>query len=93
MKVTGRNALEKIRADLESHVGKTVRLKANQGRKKTIEAEGVLEQTYPKIFVVKLTGGSDAVKRVSFSYADILDETVELSVRLKNQELRIGSAG
>lgn len=32
--------LESIRMELESFVGRTVRLKANRGRKKVMEAEG-----------------------------------------------------
>ena len=46
--------LEQIKLDLESCVGKRVKLKANRGRKKVVEAEGIIENTYPKLFVVKL---------------------------------------
>ncbi|HET7560220.1 MAG TPA: Veg family protein [Limnochordia bacterium] len=74
-----RNTLESIRQDVEAHVGKRVHLKANRGRRKVIEAEGVIEKTYPKIFVVKL-GKDSAVKRMSYTYADVLTETVELTL-------------
>ena len=74
-----RNALEQIKRDIESCVGKTVRLKANRGRRKVVEAEGVIEKTYPKIFVVRLDDDS-AVKRMSYTYADVLTETVELLI-------------
>lgn len=74
-----RNTLEAIKSDLESCVGRRVRLKANRGRRKVIEAEGVLEKTYPKVFVVKLDQQS-AVKRMSYTYADVLTETVELTI-------------
>ncbi|MGI6038329.1 MAG: Veg family protein [Limnochordia bacterium] len=68
-----------IKADLEACVGKRVRLRANRGRKKIIEAEGILVETYPKVFVVKLDK-HNAVNRVSYTYADVLTETVELMV-------------
>lgn len=74
-----RNALDVIREDIESYVGKSVRLRANRGRRKVIEATGVIEKTYPKVFVVKLDKGS-AVKRMSYTYADVLTETVELLI-------------
>lgn len=74
-----KNALEQIKEDLESYVGKRVKLRANRGRRKVIEAEGILEKTYPKVFVVKL-GKDSAVKRMSYSYADVLTSTVELTV-------------
>lgn len=74
------NALKKIRKNVESNVGKMVRLKANRGRKRTFEKEGILEQVYPNIFVVKVTESADFVRRISYSYSDILTDTVELTV-------------
>lgn len=82
------NPLDQIKLSLDACIGKPVKLRANKGRKKVVEAEGVLENTYPNIFVVKLDKAS-AVKRISYTYADILTETVELMVDNK----RIGSAG
>jgi len=73
------NALDLIKRDLDSCVGKRVKLRANRGRRKIIEAEGVLEKTYPKVFIVRL-GKDSAVRRLSYSYADILTSTVELTV-------------
>lgn len=72
------NILEKIKLDLEACIGQRIKLKANRGRKKVIEAEGVLEKTYPKVFVVKLDK-TNSVKRMSYTYADILTKTVELT--------------
>lgn len=82
-----KNALEQIKQDLESCVGKKVKLRANRGRRKVIEAEGILEKTYPKVFVVKLDKQS-AVKRMSYTYADVLTSAVEVTV----DDNRIGCA-
>jgi uncharacterized protein Veg len=87
------NVLDRIKEDLDSFVGKPVKLRANQGRKKILEAEGVLEQTYPKVFVVKIVESPHSVKRVSYSYADVLTSTVEVSVENSGLETRIGCAG
>jgi len=76
---TKRNALEQIKRDIEAHVGKPVRLRANRGRRKVIEAEGIIEKTYPKVFVIKLDK-DNAIKRLSYTYADVLTETVELVI-------------
>ncbi|NLM53845.1 MAG: Veg protein [Firmicutes bacterium] len=73
------NVLEQIKLDLESCVGKRVKLKANRGRKKVVEAEGIIENTYPKLFVVKLDK-SNSIKRLSYTYADVLTRTVEVIV-------------
>ena len=83
-----KNSLERIRQDLEACIGKRVKLRANRGRRKVIEAEGILEQTYPKVFVVKLDK-HNAVKRMSYTYADVLTSTVEITV----DDERIGVAG
>ena len=75
----GVNSLQQIKLDLESCVGKRVKLRANRGRKKIVEAEGVIESTYPKIFVVKLDE-SHSLERLSYTYADVLTRTGEVMV-------------
>ena len=47
--------LDKIRVTLEKHLGKTIVLKANKGRKQIVTKVGVLENVYPSVFVVKLS--------------------------------------
>lgn len=81
-----------IRKDLESFVGSKVRLKANRGRNRIIEREGILESIYPNIFVVKLNERK-VERRVSYSYADVLTETVELFIcDSPDTEIRIAAA-
>lgn len=75
-----RNNLAKIRKDVEDCIGKKVILKANKGRKRTVTKEGVLENAYPSLFIVKVQNEFDSVRRVSFTYSDILTETVELTI-------------
>ncbi|NHN35087.1 biofilm formation stimulator Veg [Paenibacillus agricola] len=84
-----KNALLDIKRSLEPHVGQKIMLRANGGRRKTIERSGVLEETYPSVFIVKLDQEQNAFKRVSYSYADILTESVEVTVCHDDGELRI----
>ncbi|WP_128896602.1 biofilm formation stimulator Veg [Longirhabdus pacifica] len=84
-----KNSLVDIKRILEPHVGAKVLLKANGGRRKTIERTGVLEETYPSVFIVKLDEEQNAFKRVSYSYADILTEAVELTVCREEGQVRI----
>jgi len=84
-----KNALLDIKSQLEGFVGQRIKLKANGGRRKTIEREGVLEETYPSVFIVKLDEQQHAFKRVSYSYADILTETVELTIMNEDEQVRI----
>lgn len=71
--------LADIKRDLDGLIGTRIRLRANKGRRKVDEREGVLERTYPSIFVVRLEEEA-SMRRVSFSYADILTEAVELTI-------------
>lgn len=84
-----KNALLDIKRSLEAHVGSKIRLRANGGRRKTIERTGTLEETYPSVFIVKLDQESHAFKRVSYSYADILTESVEVTVCNDEGQVRI----
>jgi uncharacterized protein Veg len=71
--------VSRIRSDLEAMMGARMRLRANMGRSKIVEREGVLEQTHPSLFVVKVDEKRDRTARVSYSYVDILTGTVELT--------------
>lgn len=71
--------LADIKRSLDAHVGKRLQLKANGGRKKTVECEGVLSETYHAVFVIELNQQDNACKRVSYSYTDILTEAVEIT--------------
>ena len=71
---------------MDSFVGQEVSLKANTGRKKVFEVNGILEQTYPNIFVVRFRE-RHVERRVSYTYADLLTEVVEVSIG----ETRIGT--
>lgn len=67
-----------IKLGLEEQIGKRLRLTANGGRRRTIIRSGILSETYPSVFVVELDKEENAFERVSYSYADVLTEAVEL---------------
>jgi uncharacterized protein Veg len=79
--------LERIREDLTEFVGQAIKIKANRGRKRVFEVEGILEQTYPKVFVIRFKE-RQVERRISYSYVDLLTQAVELSVG----EDRIGTS-
>lgn len=69
----------RIRSDLESLMGTRLKLRANMGRSKVLEREGVLEQTHPRVFVLKVDEKRQRTARVSYSYVDVLTGVVELT--------------
>lgn len=73
------NSIQWIKLDLEACIGKRVKVRANRGRKRVVEAEGILENTYPKLFVVRLDD-THSLDRLSYTYADVLTKVVEVTV-------------
>ncbi|WP_127836863.1 Veg family protein [Clostridium prolinivorans] len=70
------NVLASIRTDIENHVGEKVTLKANGGRRKVLINKGIIEKTYPNIFVIRLE--HDTQRTVTYSYSDVLTKTVQI---------------
>jgi len=73
-----KSELHLIKANIESLIGKKVRVTANKGRKKSTVKEGFLEEAYPNVFVVKLHNEFNSTRKVSFNYTDVLTKAVEL---------------
>ena len=67
-----------IKEQLECHLGQKVMLTAQAGRKRKTERKGILRETYHAVFVVDLDQNENAFERVSYSYADVLTEAVEI---------------
>ncbi len=74
------DSVTKIRKDLEGCIGRTVILRANKGRKRIVVREGILESVYPNLFVVKIANEYDSIRRVSYTYSDVLTSTVEVTI-------------
>ncbi|MGI6546288.1 MAG: Veg family protein [Fastidiosipilaceae bacterium] len=72
--------LEKCRKDMQACLGRRVRLRSSGGRKRTIVREGILENCYPNVFTVRCARDNDNSELVSYSYVDILTQSVEVAV-------------
>lgn len=70
-----------VRKQIDKYIGSKVRIKANKGRKRVVIKEGVLQSTYPSIFIVKVQNeNQNSFRTVSYSYTDIITNNVELSL-------------
>ena len=83
------NELLQIKKDIENCVGEKIQLKANKGRRKSFIKEGVLENTYPSIFIVKFENDYEMTRRVSYSYTDILTRAVEIVRCRDNKRIQV----
>ena len=81
--------LFQIKRNIETCIGEKVQLKANKGRKKAFIKEGVIENSYPSIFIIKFENEYETTRRVSYSYTDILTKAVELVICKDDEKIRV----
>jgi len=70
--------LAEIRENIEGLFGEEVRLKSNKGRKKISVRTGIMGDTYPNIFLVKIKDKNDNERTMSFAYTDVLIGNVQI---------------
>jgi uncharacterized protein Veg len=71
--------IDNIHDKLSEYVGQKLRVKANMGRSKIIESEGVLMQVHPQLFIMEVQRKRGVSARQSYQYVDVLTGMVELS--------------
>lgn len=70
-----------VRRAVSSHVGRRVKIRANKGRHKIDVSEGIISETYPSIFIIRVEDEQDdTFKMLSFSYTDVLTKDVCLTL-------------
>ena len=75
--------IQRVKDLLTQNIGKQIRLSAKKGRKRVIMRHGIIKETYPSIFIVVLNSISEFAtteRTVSFSYADLLTKSIEITV-------------
>jgi uncharacterized protein Veg len=72
-------AIKEIRTNLEEMQGKPIKVKANMGRSKVFEREGVVHQIHPSLFVVETLEKRERTARATYQFSDVLTGSVELS--------------
>ena len=80
--------VDSIHDTLNDFVGQRLRVRANMGRSKIVESEGVLMQVHPQLFIMEVDRKRGRTARQSYQYVDVLTGTVELS---QNGEPLFGS--
>lgn len=66
--------IEKIKTNINKELGSPVKIVYNGSRNKKEEYKGVISETYNYIFIIK----TNAKEKKSFSYHDILTNTIEI---------------
>lgn len=68
--------IEIVKNNIEELIGKEATIKYNLGRNKYEKYNGIIKETYNKIFLIEING----IKK-SFSYADVLTKNVKISIK------------
>lgn len=71
--------VDRIHDTLSDFVGKRLKVRANMGRSKIVESEGVLTQVHPRLFIMEVDRKRGRTARQSYQYVDVLTGMVELS--------------
>ncbi|MGI6046220.1 MAG: Veg family protein [Eggerthellaceae bacterium] len=71
--------VDSIHDTLREFVGQRLKVRANMGRSKIIESEGVLTQVHPQLFIMEVDRKRGRTARQSYQYVDVLTGMVELS--------------
>ena len=71
--------VDSIHDTLNDFVGQRLKVRANMGRSKIVESEGVLTQVHPRLFIMEVDRKRGRTARQSYQYVDVLTGTVELS--------------
>ena len=69
--------LQQIRSGIEQNLGRRVYLKTHRGRSRSVESEGILENSFPSVFTVLVQQGKRE-RRISYAYSDLFTRHLEL---------------
>lgn len=75
--MVSKDALIKVKQDVEGFMGQEILVKANVGRNKCICRRGTIDSTYPNLFVFK---EADTDSKLSYSYTDLVTNMLEISL-------------
>jgi uncharacterized protein Veg len=75
-----KQTLDDIKRNVQDCLGKRVVLRTNKGKRKAKVREGIIEDVFPSVFIVRIDAGRDSERTISFSYSDILTESVEVTI-------------
>lgn len=74
--MVSKESLLKVKQDIETYIGQEILVRANVGRNKCVCRRGIIDSTYPNLFVFKET---ETASKLSYSYADLVTNNLQLS--------------
>lgn len=69
--------IEKVRKELNDHIGKEAIIKYNLGRNKYEKYDVIIKETYNYVFLVEINNSKNVGVK-SFSYSDVITKTIKI---------------
>lgn len=76
-------SLDMIKQEITKLKGQNIKMQVNKGRKKIVHYEGVVEDIYKSVFVVRVV--NDNRDKVSYSFSDVLCGDVKIAIKKQKQ--------
>lgn len=70
--------IEKVKKQINNHIGKEAFIRCNLGRNKFEEYSGTIKESYNHIFLVEIKSRSQTFIK-SFSYSDVITKNVKIN--------------
>ncbi|WP_343210734.1 Veg family protein [Anaerolentibacter hominis] len=67
-----------VREAVKCNLGRRVKIRSHVGKRKFNVMEGVLSETYPSIFVIKVGEDESDLQTVSYTYTDVITKEVQM---------------
>ncbi|MDP4118931.1 MAG: Veg family protein [Bacillota bacterium] len=75
--------VDSIKKSIKDNIGRRVKVTSKEGRNRFVVCRGVIEESYPNVFVVKYENPqatNKEISRISYSYIDVLTHNVQVSL-------------
>ncbi len=75
--------VESIKKSIENNIGRKVKVTSKEGRNRFVVCKGIIEESYPNVFVVKYENPqavNKEISRISYSYIDVLTHNVQVAL-------------
>lgn len=72
-------SLDLIKSEITKLKGQNIKMQVNKGRRKIVQYEGVVEDIYKSVFVVRVK--DDNVEKLSYSFSDVLCGDVKIAIK------------
>lgn len=69
-----------VKKDIKRFVGSKIKFEYGKGRNRVDKKEGIIENAFENVFLIRLYENCIPMGKVSYSYTDVLTKTIEITI-------------